>query len=304
MHKNSQIGVRLVIGAAILLATSVGAAQKVKSSLTSTGVLPAAKGKSQLVVKSASDGRFEVKVQKLAQRAAYDVLVGGVKVGSIHTRGGGNGALKFRSVPKGAELPLGFDPRGDNVEVRDADGDDVLTGDVADDGGNPTDVTCCVPHSEGAECEDRTADECTAQGGTVSTATSCLPNPCGDSTAGAFVACCEPEDDGTAECELRTDTACLAHGGVVGTATTCDPNPCTATFPPTDIQCCLPDDNGTECEDRTPEACVAQGGVDMGAGSCNPNPCSGGSGGDDNGGSGGDDNSGHGSSNRGGGHDD
>ena len=47
---------------------------------------------------------------------------------------------------------------------------------VGEDG---ADVTCCVPGDRGPECEDRTQAECDAQGGTVVTAGSCLPDPCG-----------------------------------------------------------------------------------------------------------------------------
>jgi hypothetical protein len=43
-------------------------------------------------------------------------------------------------------------------------------------------VVCCLPDRGGDgldECEDLTADVCVAAGGTVSTATSCTPDPCG-----------------------------------------------------------------------------------------------------------------------------
>lgn len=307
-------GLSVAVAMLALAAMDAGARDRVQSSLVSTGVVPAAKGSARLIVQKASDGRFEVKVKKLPRNAAFDVLVDSVKVGSLQTNGGGNGQLRFRTKPKGHDVALGFDPRGGLVEVRDESGDDVLTGGVPDSNpGDPGDVVCCVPDDHGAECEDRTPDECAAQGGTVSTATSCLPNPCGDSAGGALVACCSPEDDGTPECELRTATACLAHGGVSVAATVCDPNPCTGTFPSTDIQCCLPhggDEGEVECEDRTPDECTAQGGVNMGAGSCHPDPCTGatdptgsGDGGDDggsHGGGNGDSGSGHGNGGNGG----
>ena len=37
---------------------------------------------------------------------------------------------------------------------------------------------CCIPDDSGAECEDRSADACAAQGGTVIDATDCSANPC------------------------------------------------------------------------------------------------------------------------------
>jgi hypothetical protein len=49
------------------------------------------------------------------------------------------------------------------------------------------DVVCCLPDNGGdgvPECEDRTAEECAAAGGTVSTATSCTPDPCGGMAGG------------------------------------------------------------------------------------------------------------------------
>jgi hypothetical protein len=114
-----------------------------------------------------------------------------------------------------------------------------------------------------------------AQGGTVSEATSCLPNPCAGTTptAGRDVICCIPDDSGP-ECEDRTVDECAVQGGIVVEGNSCLPNPCTATTPgDPDIRCCLPDDSGTECEDRTPEECVAQGGIDIGPGMCTPNAC-------------------------------
>ena len=224
-------------------------------------------------------------------------------MGTLSTKGGGSGSVRFRSRPRGYDLLLGFDPRGQIVTVRSSSGADVLVGSVPGGSsgadvlvgsvpggstGTPSDnVVCCIPDDRGSECEDRTADECTAQGGTVSTATSCLPNPCADAPpVEADVVCCLPDDSGP-ECEDRTAAECAAQGGLAVQATSCDPNPCAAT-PPADAntRCCLPDDGAAECEDRTPAQCIARGGIDMGPGSCTPNPCAGassdpGQGGDD-----------------------
>jgi hypothetical protein len=46
------------------------------------------------------------------------------------------------------------------------------------------DVVCCLPDDSGPECEDRTADDCAAQGGTVIDATSCIGNPCAPTPPG------------------------------------------------------------------------------------------------------------------------
>jgi hypothetical protein len=138
------------------------------------------------------------------------------------------------------------------------------------------DVICCIPDAdEGAECEDRTPEECAMEGGSVSGALTCLPNPCaGVPPPVEDVVCCIPHDS-VPECEDRTADECAAQGGVVVEATSCDPNPCAPVTPPAneDIQCCLPDNGGAECEDRTPAECAVEGGVNAGAGTCSPDPC-------------------------------
>lgn len=238
-----------------------------------------ASGQARLILKTDAEGRFEVRAMGLAPASTFEVLVGGVRVGTLETKGGGYGRARFRSRPHGHnDQLLGFDPRGQIVIVRSADGVDVLTATVPV--GTPPatgDVICCVPDDDGAECEDRTADECAAQGGTVSTATSCLPNPCSDAPPQTDndVVCCIP-DDSAPECEDRTASECASQGGVVVEATSCVDNPCAGTpSADPDIQCCVPDDSGSECEDRTPAECAARGGIDMGPGTCTPNPCAG-----------------------------
>ena len=252
--------------------------EKEAGSLASTGVDDDARGGVKLSVKNASDGTFEIKVQRLDPNAAYDVLVDGVLVGQITTKGGGSGKIRFRSRPRSShDQLLGFDPRGALVVVRDASGQDVLAVQLAD---NPAtddgDVICCVPDDGGPECEDRTAAECAAAGGTATTATSCLPNPCAGTPppTDAGVVCCIPDDSGP-QCEDRSADACALEGGVAVEAASCDPNPCVSVTPPDndDVQCCLPDDMGTECEDRTPAQCAVEGGVSAGAGVCAPDSC-------------------------------
>ena len=251
--------------------------EKEIGSLASTGVDPDARGKVKLTVRNLSDGRFEVKGQKLDPNATFDVLVDGVLVGEFTTNGGGNGRIRFRSRPRSpSDQLLGFDPRGALVVVRNAAGQDVLAVQLADSGSvDPGDVVCCIPDAEGAECEDRTLDECTMQGGTLSPATSCLPNPCaGVPPPAEDVVCCIPDDLGP-ECEDRTADECAAQGGIVVEAASCNPNPCAPATPPADedIQCCLPDNGAAECEDRTPAQCAVEGGTNAGAGTCIPDPC-------------------------------
>jgi hypothetical protein len=251
---------------------------KVRQDLAATPAGADARGRARLVLVSASNGKFEVIVQRLDPDATYQLIVGGVHVADIVTSGGGNGRARFRTQPRSSrDLPLGFDPRGATLVVRSATGDDVLASAFPEE---PADgkVVCCIPDDEGAECEDRTADECAAAGGTVPAgATSCLPNPCeGAPPVAEEIVCCVP-DDGGAECEDRTQNECLAEGGMVVDATSCTPDPCAATPPAGgEIVCCLPDSGGdgeNECEDLTADACTTAGGMVSDATSCSPDPC-------------------------------
>ena len=265
----------IAIAGIALLATAAGASEKVKQDLTSTGIVGSARGRAKVVVKSPSDGRFQVKGQKLAPDTSYDLIVGGVKVATLRTSGGGTGKVRFRSRPGSNDLPLGFDPRGAVIEVRDASGENVLETQMGSSSGlDPGEVICCIPDDSGPDCEDRTPADCALAGGTETSATSCLSDPCGSNPpVSADIVCCIPDNSGP-ECEDRTQAECAAAGGVVVQATSCLPNnPCQGTPQSPDIRCCLPDDSGPKCEDRTAAECVAQGGVDLGAGSCTPNPC-------------------------------
>ena len=212
---------------------------KTKQALTATAAAPGARGEARFVLRGTTNGRLRVVVKKLASKASYEVIVGGIKVGTIETNNGGTGRIRFSSQPKGNDHMLGFDPRAATVDVRSEGGDDVLSGTLSDDGSpDPGDIVCCIPDDGGTECEDRTADECAAEGGTASDAASCLPNPCAGAPApGVDVVCCIA-DDGGPECEDRTADACAAQGGTVIDATDCSANPCAATPP------AAGDDNG------------------------------------------------------------
>jgi len=208
-----------------------GAIVNLKQELASTGADSDARGKLRFVLKTATEARLVVQAGRLSPEASFDVLADGVKVGTISTTGGGGGKLRLRSVPRAQDEILGFDPRGTSIVVRDEDGDDVLAAMVADDTIEPGKVACCIPDDSGSECEDRTADECVAQGGTVTSSTTCLPNPCdGATTPGRDVVCCIPDDSGP-ECEDRTPAQCAAQGGIDMGAGSCTPNPCAASTP-------------------------------------------------------------------------
>jgi hypothetical protein len=281
MNRNI-IGIAVVALSIGAIVAPVHAKSHVRTNLTPTGADADASGRATLALKSASDGKFEIAVRHLDRDTTYEVIVGGVRVADLVTTGGGNGKVRFRSRPRNdRDVALGFDPRNATVVVRSAAGDDVLATTFPDDApANDGDVVCCIPDDSGPECEDRTADECAAQGGTVvAGATSCLPNPCEGATPvgdDGDIVCCIPDDSG-AECEDRTQTECLAAGGTVVAAKCCDPNPCAA-VPPTggEIVCCLPDNGGdgaNECEDLSADACTAAGGTVSDATSCTPDPC-------------------------------
>ncbi len=255
-----------------------GSDNKADVDLVATGVVPDASGRAKLRLRSADEGRFEFRARGLTPGAAYELLFSEVPVGSVTADEDGRARLRFRSRPRTAtDGLLGFDPRGSILVVRDVSGADVLAGDVpaGGNGSDDTRIVCCVPDDDEIECEDRTPDECVAEGGTVSSALTCLPNPCDTTTPPAEddVVCCLPDDSGP-ECEDRTVAECSAGGGIVVDAASCLENPC-AGIPPLDddTRCCEPDDSGNQCEDRLPSECAARGGVDIGAGICAVDSC-------------------------------
>lgn len=257
-----------------------GSDRKSDVQLVATGVDADARGRAKLRVKSADDGRFEIRANGLEPGATYQIVFSDVAVEELVADENGRIRARLRSRPRSStDGLLGFDPRGSILLVRNAAGEDVLAGDLPA-GGNASDdskIVCCVPDDDGTECEDRTTDECTAEGGTVSTATTCLPNPCDTVTVPTEddVICCLPDDSGP-ECEDRTVEECSAQGGIVVAADSCLDNPCAAVpSVDDDTRCCEPDDSGNDCEDRLPAECMARGGVDIGAGICAIDSCEG-----------------------------
>ncbi len=235
MRRRLMTTVMAVMMAAVAASPSA-ARENAKLTLSATGVEARAKGKASLAVKSASSGRLDVNAQRLAGDAPYDLILDGIKVLTVHTGRGGRLKVRLSTAPRpGRDAVLGCDPRGATIEIRNADGADVLVGTMPGPaaGGDPDDVTCCVPDDDATECEDRTPAECAAAGGTVSTASSCLPDPCGAvPPADRDVVCCIPDDEDDAECEDRTQPECLAEGGTIVEAVSCAIDPCVGTTPP------------------------------------------------------------------------
>jgi hypothetical protein len=285
-----------------------GHGHRVKQDLSATSMAPAAHGKASLVLRGSKHGKFNVLAKHLAGDKQFDLIVGGVKVGSLSTNGGGSGRARFSTQPGSKDTVLGFDPRGARVIVRDEDGDDVLVGDMPNDDDGST-VACCISQGDdedgvgNAECEEMTPEECQQEGGTPigvpgGTAASCLPNPCATTPPGPPVICCKNQthdDENEAECEaVATQAECADNDGMVVSATSCDPNPCAVTPPANRTACCIAeqgdgDPGETECEVLSAETCMEEGGTPNSAISCEPDPCGGGGGGgggDDGGGDG------------------
>jgi len=265
---------------ALGLATSIAgtaayATTNSKVDLVATAAAPTATGKARIAVRNASTGIFEVSVQGLAPRADYELVLGGIKVTTLRTNQQGVAHLRFTTRGHRGTRFLGFDPRGQAIEVRQGSGDDVLLATLPKTTDGGAKVPCCVPDDRGSECEDRAADECVAQGGTVAVATSCLPDPCGAAPpVGSPVVCCVPDETGPL-CEDRTQADCATAGGTMVAAASCTPNPCAAAPAPPDthVQCCVAAYYVWACEDHTVDECQTLGGIDKGPGACSPNPC-------------------------------
>ena len=264
------LGATAILG---LMVSDAGAGVKVKKPLQPTVVNPDAGGQATALIKGngkARKGKLRVSATKLNPHQSYTVRLAGVPIGTLSTDATGHGKAKFSTLPGSLEQPLGTDPFGKTVEVENDQGEDELAADLPDEPLNPDDIQCCV--GDGEECEEMTADECTAANGTNLGAGSCVPDPC--ATDGEDIVCCLPGEDG-AECDETDSGDCSQAGGVSLGAGSCDPNPC-APAPPADIiRCCVVDDDGEqECEELTADHCSAENGTNIGAGSCGePNPC-------------------------------
>jgi hypothetical protein len=269
-------------------ASTASAASHLKAGLVSTGKDPDARGRATLVVRG-SKGKLGVSAHRLSNTATFEVIVDGVRIGTLSTHGGGNGKARFTTRPHGGDQLLGVDPRGKLLQVRDDDGDDVLETEMPDDS-EPGAIRCCRTHEDETECEAESPDECAAKGGVNMGEGSCMPNPC-PTGGGDRVRCCVPEhDDDGPECEERTADECSAQHGInIGPGECEDDDACSPTPPGEgEIRCCIAehdimthhedgDDQGededVECEHVSEASCAALGGRSLGAGSCDPNPC-------------------------------
>ncbi|HEV7731196.1 MAG TPA: hypothetical protein VGR62_03495 [Candidatus Binatia bacterium] len=229
--------IRFVVFVLVLLAIAapgVDAATIVHEPLLSSGGADRERGDAKLVVRGRGNtlrAALRVRARKLTDDTVYDVTVDGVRIGSFTTSRRGTGKIRFRTKPSPNSTLLGVDPRGRVIAVVSSRGKLVLSAALPLTGIDPGDVRCCLPDDSGTECEDRTAAECTAQGGVNLGGGSCLPNPCAGavvSPGGTDVRCCTPDDSGP-HCEDRTVNECAAEGGInVGTGV-CLPTDCALT---------------------------------------------------------------------------
>src|SRR2546427_13197789 len=104
-----------VVAVAMLASLGFGqpwARSSIVTELGATGVDADARGGTRLVLRTASEGRFDVTVRRLPGDAVFEVLVDGVKVGTLVTSSGGRGRLRFPTRPRPRDHLVGFDPRG------------------------------------------------------------------------------------------------------------------------------------------------------------------------------------------------
>jgi hypothetical protein len=276
-------GYASLVLALALTAPNAASASAVKQSLRPTGVDANAQGVAMASIHAKRNrGKFRVMGRNLKPGTTYGISVAGVRIGSLTTGAGGSGGARFSSPQHGSDQLLGVDPRGKLVEVSDDQGEDVLENEMPDDTEDQGDVQCCLADDDGSECEETTADECTAKGGTNMGAGTCFPNPCPTTPPTSDIRCCSPDDNGP-ECEEESPGECSASGGVNMGAGSCDPNPCAPTQPGI-VTCCVPEgDQGEqegetgpaqpECQQLTTADCTDEGGKVSSAASCSPNPC-------------------------------
>ena len=280
--RRTVLSLSMVFGIAALAPCSASA-RSVKQSLRPTGVEANAQGVAAASIHvKANRGKFRVNARHLKPGTTFGISVAGSRIGSLTTNAAGSGTARFSSSPRGTTQFLGVDPRGKLVEVSDDQGEDVLENEMPDDNEDQGDVQCCLADDDGTECEETTADECTAEGGTNMGTGTCFPNPCPTTQPSPDIQCCRPNEDGP-ECEEESAAECSADGGVnLGTGS-CEPNPCAST-PPNVVRCCIsqgdqgdqegePQTEPPECEQLTAADCSGEGGTAMGTGSCEPNPC-------------------------------
>lgn len=288
--------VALVLGSATL--ASADSTAHLKEPLTPTSTFSGASGTARVNLHAqkhkgakGTRGSFTVTAKHLPQDTTFDLIVGGAKVGTVHTNRHGNGSDVFSTTPRGKAELLGIDPRGMTVLLRDPSGtgSDVLIGTIPDD--DQGSQACCTIAADGeAECEDVSPDPATGVvtcNGTIpmdasgAPITSCLPDPCNTSAPppnppsgpGTTTVCCllDPQDAEASQTQCDSVGECAANGGALVQVqlpasfqegdNPCDltPDPCqsvtTTPPPPTSSPslCCVPHTGSNPGEVEAPE---------------------------------------------------
>ena len=83
--------------------------------LTNAGVYPAGSGDADFD-QDATRTKFKVEIEDVPDRT-YGLYVGGSQRGTISVTGG-EGEIEFRNPVEPGKILLDFDPRGQNIEVR------------------------------------------------------------------------------------------------------------------------------------------------------------------------------------------
>src|SRR5690349_19408728 len=85
----------LVAAAIAVAATEAGAKTKIRQVMTPTAHAPGASGVARLVLRTPTSGKFTIKARHLVGGKTFDVVVNGVKVGTLTTGPRGTGTAKF-----------------------------------------------------------------------------------------------------------------------------------------------------------------------------------------------------------------
>jgi hypothetical protein len=96
-------------------ASCSGAPTEIAAPLLNSGAVPAASGDARYRLRADCRADFSVEIEDVAD-GNYEFRVGGTTVGTIAVSGG-RGELEFSDPVEPGKGPLGFDPRGQTVEV-------------------------------------------------------------------------------------------------------------------------------------------------------------------------------------------
>lgn len=163
---------------------SAAAGAVVSGRLRSTAAAPKASGSfaenvtvARIAGRRLLRGGLAVEARQLAPQTTYKVTASGLQIGTLTTNKFGRGRARFLPKARGSAQALSIDPRGRQLTVTDANGDDMLEGEI-DDPATPGGIRCCKATADEQGCDSLLPDDCTAAGGTNLGAGSCDPDPC------------------------------------------------------------------------------------------------------------------------------